>query len=197
MREVELKAVVDDVAARRRLIEKAGARLTFDGKLRDQRYDTEARELAGKDEVLRVRRYQTNKDDQTFLDWKGPTEIRDVYKVREEISTRVDEPAALAAILDRLGYTLTREIDRDIAQYKLGECTIRFETYPRMDTLVEVEGDPEQIEAAIEALGMARGAFTSERLAQFVQRFEQRTGVQGAISERELSGDYALRASEG
>ena len=197
MREVELKAVVDDVAARRRLIEKAGAKLTFDGKLRDQRYDTDARELAGKDEVLRVRRYQTKKDAQTFLDWKGPTEIRDVYKVREEISTRVDEPAALAAILDRLGYTLTREIDRDIAQYELGQCTIRFETYPRMDALVEVEGDPEQIEAAIEALGMARGAFTSERLAQFVERFEQRTGVQGAISERELAGDYTLRSTEG
>jgi predicted adenylyl cyclase CyaB len=197
MREVELKAVVDDVAARRRLIEKAGAKLTFDGKLRDQRYDTDARELAGKDEVLRVRRYQTKKDAQTFLDWKGPTEIRDVYKVREEISTRVDEPAALAAILDRLGYTLTREIDRDIAQYELGQCTIRFETYPRMDALVEVEGDPEQIEAAIESLGMARGAFTSERLAQFVERFEQRTGVQGAISERELAGDYTLRSTEG
>jgi predicted adenylyl cyclase CyaB len=197
MREVELKAVVDDLAARRRQIEKAGARLTFEGKLRDQRYDTESRELARKDEVLRVRRYQTKKGSETFLDWKGPTEIRDVYKVREEISTKVDDPAGLASILDRLGYTLTREIDRDIAQYKLGECTIRFETYPRMDTLVEVEGDPAQIETAIEALGMARGTYTSERLAQFVERFEQRTGVQGAISEREVSGDYSLRLTEG
>jgi hypothetical protein len=66
-----------------------------------------------------------------------------------------------------------------------------------MDTLVEVEGDPAQIETAIEALGMARGTYTSERLAQFVERFEQRTGVQGAISEREVSGDYSLRLTEG
>jgi predicted adenylyl cyclase CyaB len=197
MREVELKAVVDDVAERRRQIEKAGAKLTFDGKLRDKRYDTEARELAGKDEVLRVREYQTRKGTKTFLDWKGPTETRDVYKVREEVSTLVENVAALAAILDRLGYVLTREIDRDIAQYELGKCTIRFETYPRMDTLVEVEGEPEQIELAIDALGMARGSFTSERLTQFVTRFEQRTGVQGAICERELSGDYTLRSTEG
>jgi predicted adenylyl cyclase CyaB len=197
MREVELKAVVEDVAERRKLVERAGAKLTFDGKLRDQRYDTEARELAGKDEVLRVRRYQTKKGTETLLDWKGPTEIRDVYKVREEISTRVKDVGALAAILERLGYTLTREIDRDIAQYQLGGCMVRFETYPRMDNLVEVEGDPEQIESAIEALGMARGSFTSERLAQFVERFEQRTGVRGAISDRELAGDYGLRASEG
>jgi predicted adenylyl cyclase CyaB len=197
MREVELKAVVDNVAERRKLVEKAGAKLAFDGKLRDQRYDTEARELAGKDEVLRVRRYQTKKGTETFLDWKGPTEVRDVYKVREEITTRVGDVAALAAILERLGYVLTREIDRDISQYQLGGCVIRFETYPRMDHLVEVEGEPDQIESAIEALGMARGSFTSERLAQFVERFEQRTGVRGAISDRELVGDYSLRATEG
>ena len=196
MREVELKAVVDDLAARRRRIEKAGAKLTFEGKLRDQRYDTEARELAGNDEVLRVRRYQSKTGADTFVDWKGPTEIRDVYKVREEISTRVDDPAALALILERLGYVLTREIDRDIVQYELAKCIVRFETYPRLDTLVEVEGEPQQIEVAIEALGMARGEFTSERLAQFVERFERRTGVRGAISDRELSGDYSLRATE-
>jgi hypothetical protein len=43
---------------------------------------------------------------------------------------------------------------------------------------------------------MLRGEFTTERLAAFVERFEQRTGVQAAISERELLGDYDLRESE-
>jgi hypothetical protein len=62
-----------------------------------------------------------------------------------------------------------------------------------MDVLVEVEGEPATIELAIEALGMARGEFTSERLATFVERFEQRTGVTAAICERELSGDYRFR----
>ena len=197
MREVELKAVVDDLPGRRRMVEKAGATLEFEGKLRDQRYDTESRELAGRDEVLRVRRYQSKKGTETFLDWKGPTEIRDVYKIREEVSTLVEDFVALTTMLDRLGYVLSREVDRDIAQYKLGQCIIRFETYPRMDNLVEVEGEPTSIENAIEALGIARGSFNSERLAQFVARFEQRTGVQGAISDRELSGDYGLRSTEG
>jgi predicted adenylyl cyclase CyaB len=197
MREVELKAVVDDLAGRRRMVEKAGATLEFEGKLRDQRYDTESRELAGRDEVLRVRRYQSRKGTQTFLDWKGPTEIRDVYKIREEVSTLVEDFVALTTMLERLGYVLSREVDRDIAQYKLGQCIVRFESYPRMDILVEVEGEPASIENAIEALGIARGSFNSERLAQFVARFEQRTGVQGAISDRELSGDYRLRSTEG
>jgi len=186
MREVELKAVVDDIAARRKNLEKAGAKLTFEGRLLDQRYDIESRELASRDEVLRVRRYETATSSTAYLDWKGATEMQGAYKIREEISTRVDDAAALEQLLERVGFVVTMEIDRQIAQYDLNGAMIRFETYPRMDCLVEVEGQPEGIEQAIEALGMARGEFTTERLATFVERFERRTGVKGAISDKEL-----------
>jgi predicted adenylyl cyclase CyaB len=182
MREVELKAVVDDLAARRSTIEAAGAILLFEGKLSDRRYDSTSGQLSGRDEVLRVRRYQGKTETKTLLDWKGPTEIHDVYKVREEVSTEVDDFESLEKILVRLGFELAGEIDRDIAQYRLGAATIRFESYPRMDTLVEVEGEPAAIESAIEALGIPRGTFSSERLTNFVERFERRTGVKAAIS---------------
>jgi predicted adenylyl cyclase CyaB len=182
MREVELKAVVDDAASRRQKVERAGATLTFEGNLVDKRYDVESRELSSRDEVLRVRRYESLDSVKTYLDWKGPTEIEDVYKVREEISTLVEDGSALDQLLDRLGFQITMQIDREIAQYDLGGAMIRFERYPRMDTLVEVEGQPEQIEEAIAALEMARGEFTSDRLATFVERFERRTGVRAAIS---------------
>ena len=197
MREVELKAVVDDLDVRRKRVEDAGAAVEYQGKLRDQRYDIESRELSQRDEVLRVRRYASRESTRTFLDWKGPTETRDVYKVREEVSTPVESYEGLTEILTRLGFVVIREIDRDIVQYRLGAATIRFETYPRMDTLVEVEGDPEAIEGAIEALGMARGEFSGQRLPDFVARFEHRTGVQAAICDRELEGDYSLRSLEG
>jgi predicted adenylyl cyclase CyaB len=196
MFEVELKAVVDDLDLRRKKLESAGAELTFDGRLSDTRYDTPARELFQRDEVLRVRRYQSSESVRTHVDWKGPTDSAGAYKVREEISTVVDDFRGLTAILEKLGYVMTREIDRQIMQYRLGGATVRFEVYPRMDILVEIEGEPPVIELAIEALGMLRGEFTTERLAAFVARFEQRTGVQAAISERELTGDYELRASE-
>src|SRR5215210_7150975 len=175
MRELELKAVVDDLDAARNRLEKAGATLSFAGKMSDRRYDVESRELAGRDEVLRVRRYQSSTSSKTYLDWKGPTEIQDVYKVREEVSTLVEDFDSLEQILARLGFVVTMEIDRDVAQYALGGATIRFETYPRMDVLVEVEGDPEAIESAIEVLGITRGQFCTDRLPTFVGRFEQRT----------------------
>jgi predicted adenylyl cyclase CyaB len=189
MREVELKAVVDDLAGTRKLLEKAGAKLVFEGSLSDRRYDVESRELLERDEVLRARRYQTSSSSKTYLDWKGPTEIQDVYKIREEISTLVEDFDSLEQILTRLGFIVTMEIDREVAQYELGGATIRFETYPRMDVLVEVEGEPDSIEVAIEALGMPRGLFNSDRLTSFVARFEQRTGVVAALSASELEGN--------
>jgi predicted adenylyl cyclase CyaB len=193
MREVELKAVVDDIAERRKRIEDAGGKLEFEGKLLDRRYDIESRELASRDEVLRVRRYEGGESVRTYLDWKGATEIQDVYKTREEISTLVGDFEALELILERLGFVATLEIDREVAQYALGGAMIRFERYPRMDVLVEVEGEPDAIELAIEALGMARGEFTSERLPTFVERFEHRTGVRAAICDGELRGEYRFR----
>jgi predicted adenylyl cyclase CyaB len=196
MREVELKSVCDDLTGTRKRLEKAGANLTFEGKLSDRRYDVESREITQRDEVLRVRRYEAPGSSKTYLDWKGPTEIQDVYKVREEISTLVEDFESLEQILARLGFIIATEIDREIAQYTLGGATIRFETYPRMDVLVEVEGEPESIEQAIEALGMSRGQFNSDRLPNFIARFEQRTGVRAAICDRELEGDYQFRAGE-
>jgi predicted adenylyl cyclase CyaB len=193
MLEVELKAVVTDLDATRRRLENAGARLTYEGRLVDRRYDIESRELTDRDEVLRVRRYESSGSTKTYLDWKGRTENQGPYKIREEISTLVDDFVSIEHIFDKVGFVVTMEIDRDIAQYELGGATIRFETYPRMDILVEVEGTAEAIEQAIEALGMARGEFTSERLATFVSRFEKRTGVRAAICDRELSGDFQYR----
>src|SRR2546423_1598209 len=193
MREVELKAVVDDLAERRRKVEEAGASLSFKGKISDRRYDFSSRELSARDEVLRVRRYHARNSTKTYLDWKGPTEFRDVYKVREEVTTPVEDFDSLEQILLRLGLELVWEIDREIAQYQLSGATVRFESYPRMDVLVEVEGEPAAIENAIEVLGLPRGTFSSQRLADFVVDFEHRTGVQAAVSERELSGDYAFR----
>ena len=186
MREVELKAVVDDLAERRKRIEAAGAALSFEGKIADRRYDFASGELSSRDQVLRVRRYIGRPSTQTCLDWKGPTEFRDVYKVREEITTPVEDFDSLEQIILRLGLVLTSEIDREIAQYQIGGATIRFEVYPRMDTLVEVEGEPAAIEDAIEALGLPRALFSARRLSDFVEDFEQRTGVQAAISDSDL-----------
>jgi adenylate cyclase class IV len=195
-REVELKALVDDVAVRRHAVEAAGGRLTFEGRLEDRRYDSPDRGLALRDLVLRLRVYRADGDVRGMLDWKGPTQYVDGYKVRDELTTTAGNPVALAAMLEKLGYIVVREIDRRIAQYDIAGAVVRFEEYPRMDPLVEVEGTPAAIEQAIGALRMPRDAFTTDRLPDFVARFEARTGTFGALCDRELTGEHPWRVED-
>lgn len=190
MREVELKSVVDNLELRRSQVEKAGGKLSFSGELIDKRYGDVTGLLLSQDHVLRLRVYSRGGQITGSLDWKGPTSYEEGYKVREEISTEVIDPDAMARILQNLGFSVILEIERRIWQYQLDSATVRFEQYPRMDTLVEVEGSPESIEHAIESIGLDRQGFTSERLTSFVARFEVRTGQRAALSSRELTGDY-------
>lgn len=185
-----MKAVVEDMSARERRILDAGATETFAGRMRDLRYDTPDRRLAAVDQVLRVRVYGSGPEEAAHLDWKGPTRVEAGLKAREEFTTRAADLPGLTAILEALGYVVTREIERDVRVYRVGAATVRFERYPRMDDLVEVEGTPDDIERAIQALGMERSAFTAERLPDFARRFEIRTGQRAALCAAELAGDY-------
>jgi len=196
-REVELKSVVDDIDASRRRLEAAGAQLTFEGRLEDRRYDDADGRLGDADQMLRVRSFEGADGGRATLEWKGPTRYEDGYKVREEISVEAADAASVHALLERLGYEVVVEIDRHVAQYMLDGATIRFERYPRMDVLVEVEGPPEAIERAIEALGIPRQRFTADRLATFMARFEARTGNRAIVSGRGLDAKTRDGAANG
>ena len=187
MREVEVKAVVDDVDMRCAAAVDGGGTLVFEGRLEDRRYDTVDDALTSRDEVLRTRTYRgTGEAARTSLEWKGPRTIEQGYRVREEQSTGVESLETLEIILARLGYHMTKAIDRNIIQWQLHGATVRFERYPRMDDLVEVEGDPVAIERAIALLGMRRADFTGDSLATFVSRYEGRNGTTAALSDAEL-----------
>jgi predicted adenylyl cyclase CyaB len=191
MREVEVKAVVDDWDARRDRVVEAGAQLSFAGRLEDRRYDTASHDLASRGEVLRVRVYRGDGYERAEVGWKGPTSQESGYKVREELGASTPDAAAMALILRRLGFVVCQAIDREIVQYDMNGTTIRFERYPRMDDLVEVEGTPAGIERAVAVLGIPRSEFTAERLPKFVRRFEERTGHRAAICDADL-GDGSL-----
>lgn len=193
--EVELKAVVPDPEAAVAAVIAAGGAEVYRGRLEDRRYDTPDRALTLRDHVLRLRVYRGAVADGR-LDWKGPTTYVDGYKVREEHSVTLGDADALALMLERLGYVVTREIDREIRQFTVVGAVVRFEWYPRLDVLVEVEGEPAAIEAAIAVLGMPRAAFTTGRLPDFVRAFELRTGQRAALCDRELAGDYRYAATD-
>src|SRR5436309_15731589 len=110
MIELELKAVVPDLADARRRIERAGGQLTFGGRREDRRYDRQDMSLATQDHVLRIRVYRDESGGvkSASIDWKGPTAIERGYKVREEIDSDISgDPENLERILERLGFLVS------------------------------------------------------------------------------------------
>ena len=191
--EWELKAMAPDWDALYERLLSSGAELVFEGRLEDRRLDTAAGDLVARDHVLRIRAYR-NPDGSVLrasMDWKGTTERRAGYKVREERSTPVGDPDTAMLILERLGYRVSLAIDRTIAQFSLDGAAVRLERYPRMDDLIEVEGSAHAIEAAIRATGLSRESFTGDGLPDFVARFEERTGIRAALSDAEAKGSPA------
>lgn len=188
--EWELKAVIPVWDALYERLMSSGAELVFEGKLEDRRLDTAQGDLFARDHVLRTRAYRDESGTVTraSLDWKGATERRAGYKVREERSTPIGDPDTALVILERLGFQVSIAIDRHIAQFSLLGAAVRLERYPRMDDLVEVEGTAHAIEAAIKATGLSRESFTGDGLPDFVARFEERTGTRAALSDAEAAG---------
>ena len=181
--ELEVKARITAVAALRRALRRAGARLEFRGRMLDRRYDR-ARELIRGDQVLRLRTYQPAGGGglHAILAWKGPASARQGYRHRAELEVAISDPVALQALLARLRYRVTLVIDRRIEVYRLGGATLRLERYPRMDTLLEVEGPPAAIERAIAATRLPRERFLSESLPFFTAAYRRRTGRRARLS---------------
>ena len=170
--ELELKGVVPDPGALRAALRSAGATLTFRGLLVDRRYDRDG-VLRARDEVLRTRVYEAaGTTTRAQLGWKGPTaRSPEGYKVREERELDVTAGAP-AAFLEALGFTPVHAIDRYVEVYHLGSAEARIEWYPRMDVLVEVEGDMPGIERLIAVTGLPRDSFTNESLDAFTARYD-------------------------
>ena len=189
--EVELKAVVDDPAALASRLGSRGAALAFRGRMSDRRYDLPSRSLTSRDQVLRVRTFEAAAGSSrraAEVAWKGPTRQERGYKVREELEFTVGNATPVEAILSHLGFAVTDAVDRCVEFYELQGATLRLEWYPRMDALLEVEGAPEAIEAAVTASGIARDAFTPDRLLDFAVRYQRRTGTAPALNVTALGG---------
>jgi predicted adenylyl cyclase CyaB len=182
--ELELKAVVPDPEAFRRRLRAAAAVPRFVGRMTDLRYDRGA-ELASRDEVLRVRTLvHPDGRVEAILAWKGPTmRSAEGYKLREEIELPVSEDTAdPGRLLGALGYRPVHAVERDVEVYRLGGATVRLENYLCMDVLLEVEGEPAALEQAITVSGIPRSEFTADSLAEFVRRFEQRSGQTAVLA---------------
>lgn len=187
MIEREVKAVVVDPGAVVAKLEAAGAERTFRGRMDDLRYDREG-SFTKRDEVVRFRRYRTPEgaDHRLVLGWKGPVAVEGGAKLRSEIE--IDARGDVEGWLAALGFAPVHRIDRFVDVFRLDSATIRLEWYPRMDVLIEIEGDLGAMERAIEAVGIEPSRFTAESLVDFVARFEA-SGRSAVLAVADLLGE--------
>lgn len=151
----------------------------------DRRYDREGT-LLSRDEVLRLRVYRhPDGTEEHHVGWKGPTGLTpEGYKARRELEYEIRGTAAPpGALLEALGFRESQRIDRYVECFQLGPAAVRLEWYPRMDVLIEIEGDTLGIEAALRASGLPRSAFTGESLSAFTARYMARTGRPALLAE--------------
>ena len=190
-RELELKAVVPDPARLRLRLLAVGAAPVYAGPMTDRRYDR-AGELTARDEVLRLRVFPGDGAAGAVLGWKGPASTAPGgYKQREEIELAlVPGGGSPDGFLAALGYEVVHTVDRWVEVFELDGTVLRLEGYPLMDDLIEVEGAPAAMERAIAASGIAREEFSAAPLAEFVRRFEVRTGQTARLT----AGGRGMRA---
>jgi hypothetical protein len=185
-----VKAVVPDAAQVRTRLIAAGARPGFAGRMTDIRYDRNG-ELTARGEVLRLRVFRGVDGDRAVIGWKGPASVTvEGWKERRELEYPIGVARARPEELpEALGYLPIHLLERYVEYYHLEGAEARLEWYPRMDTLIEIEGDSQGIDAFITATGLPRSAFTPEPLALFAGRFAARTGVAAALSLAELGAE--------
>jgi adenylate cyclase class IV len=186
--ELEVKAPVAEPALLRRRLVESGAVAEFEGLMEDRLFDR-AGDTTARDEVVRVRTWRpAGAPARAQVAWKGPTRrSADGYKLRDELEFSVaGDGTAPTQFLAALGYEVWRAVDRFVEVYRVHEAEVRLEWYPRMDVMVEVEGTPVAIEAAIGVSGLPRVLFEPEPLAEFVRRYELRTGEPAVLALAEL-----------
>lgn len=183
--------MVQDPEDLRRRLDSAGATAGFRGLMVDRRYDRND-SLVGSDHVLRIRELVSPGGEPEYrVSWKGPTAVTvEGYKSRDELEYRI-VPVSLspAELFQRLGYQEVQRIERYVEYYRLAGADIRLEWYPRMDVLVELEGEPQAIESALKHLAIPRDEWRADSLPVFAARYAARTGVAAALSRKELEGE--------
>ena len=150
--EVEVKFLVDDLAAWRARLEAAGAR-QVKPRLheRNVRFDDGASSLLRKGQLLRLRQ-----DDGARLTFKGMAEADHTSeaKVREELETSVGDFETAAEILGRLGFGPRQVYEKYRETFHLEDVEVVLDELPFGDFL-ELEGHEDGIRNAAQQLGLA------------------------------------------
>ena len=148
--ELEVKFYLADLPALETRLQALGARLA-QARLHEVnlRFDTPARDLTQSYRVLRLRQ-----DTAARMTYKGPGEIKDGARLRQEIEFSVSDFDSARDLLLALGYQVSLMYEKYRTTYTLDEVEVTLDQMPYGD-FAEIEGpDPASIHRASERLGL-------------------------------------------
>jgi adenylate cyclase class 2 len=153
-RETEIKLRVADVSAAREKLASAGAVL-----VRERHFEDNVLHDGGlparEGTVLRLRARPRS------ADFKGPREIEDGVKSREERETSVEDPDEVLAILRKLGYRPLFRYQKYRETWTHGGQEIEVDETP-IGVFLEIEGDRAGIHAVARDLGFSPADYVGE-----------------------------------
>lgn len=148
--EIEVKFVLDDLAAMRRRVVDMGAVLktprTYESNVT---YDTVEGRLRQDGRLLRLRRDRRN-----VLTYKEPLAHEDAdFKVRREFEVEVSDFAQAQAIVERLGFAASMRYEKYRETFTYAGAEIVLDELP-VGNFMEIEATREQIRGITAALGL-------------------------------------------
>ncbi len=147
--ETEVKFRVANPGVAREAVSRIGATLVRERHFEDNvLFDDSAGSLRAAGGVLRLR----ITPHASVLTFKGPRQIEEGIKTREERETLVQQPEALRAILARLGYQPVFRYQKYRESWTHRGQEIEIDELP-IGTFMEIEGDPDGIRAVTADLG--------------------------------------------
>jgi adenylate cyclase class 2 len=156
--ETEVKLRIVSARAAREDLRRAGAVLVRERHFEDNvLFDDRAGSLRGRGTVLRLRTTPHG----AILTFKGPREIEDGVKSREERETAVDAPEQVRAILQNLGYRPLFRYQKYRESWSHRGQEIEVDETPIGDFL-EIEGDSEGVRAVAAELGFSASDYVAE-----------------------------------
>lgn len=142
MYEVEVKVRADHEGVRAALAD-SGAELVGRVVQTDTYFDAPHRDMAARDEALRLREERQDGTAAVAITYKGPL-VEAESKTREEFETAVESADEMAAILQGLGFSPAATVEKERTRYHLEGFTISLDSVAGLGEFVEIEAEASQ-----------------------------------------------------
>ena len=182
--EVEIKFLVHDLEQLRQSLQANGFReLTPRTHEMNTLYDTPAKDLRNRGELLRLRLYGdrwilTHKSNHTAGDSPAvarTTSSAPKHKSRAELETPIANGEQMDAILRALGYTPSFRYEKFRAEWTDGAGHVVLDETP-IGNLAEIEGPPDWIDRTAARLGIRESDYITSNYASLFFEWKAKTG---------------------